>query len=414
MESNEIVKLKADNAQLKAENNWLESQVATPSHKRTGFIKKLSAVVLVIIAVLALTVGNLFFWSGNTIVKPDRFTDATAPIIKDSEVQKALSLYTTNSIFNNVDVTKTIENALPPKADFLALQFANQLKSATQNRLQETLSKPRLQDNFNTVLARQHKRLINFASSYTGNGDISLNDVFTNLTATLAGTKLGFLANKQLPPKVGDITLINVAWLPAFHKLVANIDTWRFLAILLLVVSLTAAVWLSQNRRRTIYLFSFTSVLMMLITLFVLNVASNSIVGKVDPQYSLGVEHVINIFTHPLIIQTLTIVAGLGVVAVVAWVSSSAYSASLVKQRLRLTLNMQLHRYIFHQDNSYTMWVQHNKQLLEWSVVALVAVGMLLFRLTPLGLVIYVSLLLLLVMVIEIVGGQKSKGSLTL
>jgi hypothetical protein len=263
-EASEIEKLKAENANFKIENSRLERLANTRQdtnieHKRQPLqiLRRGSVFGLVALSVALLVVGNFLFWVGNTVVKPDRFSAATAPIIKDAKVQQAMASYTTNNIFQAVDVQKITEQALPPRADFLAPQLTAQLKSATGKALQATLAKPAFQEKWNTILATQHDRLVNFAAKYNGDGTISLNNVYNQLGASLQNTKLAFLSNKQLPPKIGSVTVVNATWLPAFHNIVTHIDAWRLLTVIVFVACASAAVWLSRNRRRTIYTLSF-------------------------------------------------------------------------------------------------------------------------------------------------------------
>ncbi len=401
----------AENAKLKEENAKLKKQLSDKpkAKKRRRIFRNTAIILLVSIATALLTSANLLFWFGNTVVKQDRFVAATEPIIKDPKVQSTMALYVTNNIFNNVDVQKATEEALPPRADFLAPQLTNQLKSFTQTSLQKVLARPQFQERWNTASARQHERLINFATKYEGNGDISLNDVFNNLRASLGDTKLAFLADKQLPPKVGDITVVNATWLPAFHDLVVNIDTWRLIAVILLLLTVSGAVWLSRNRRRTLYIFASATVVMMLLTLAALQIIKSNILGKVDPQYKGGVEQVIPIVFHSLVLQTITILAAAIFIGAVAWVSSSSKYVLSLKRQINSIFSGQLHSRIFKQENGMTLWVGKHKQPLEWTVLGLLAAIMLLVRLTLKSLIIYAILLVLIILAIEVLGGQKSK-----
>jgi hypothetical protein len=414
-EHKEIEKLKAENTRLREKNNKLERQLAVQStnHHRNfkpwQAFRKLGILSLVIIATALLTTGNLLFWFGNTIVKPDRFAAATQPIIKDPKVQQAMAAYTTNNIFKNVDVEKFTEQVLPPKADFLAPQLASQLKSVTQKTLQTTLAKPKFQDKWNSVLATQHSRLINFAAKYNGDGSISLNDAYNQLSASLQNTKLAFLSNKKLPAKVGSVTVVNATWLPAFHNVVTNIDLWRTLSVIAFVACVALAVWLSGNRRKTLYLLCVFASIFMLITLVALRVARETIAQKADPQYSDGVRSAMQIFLHPLVLQTATIFFAFVFVAIVAWISSPAHSAAAVREKVGLLFSGKLHSRIFGEDtNKYTDWVSHNKHFLEWGVVAAVALIMLFVRLTLKSLILYALLMLVSVLAIEVVGGRAN------
>jgi hypothetical protein len=410
----ELEKLKAENAKLKAENRMLNKSVQTggsTKRKRSPkkLFRKISVIFLISFAIALLAVGNVLFWFGNTIVKQDRFVAATQPIIKDTEVQHAMALYTTNSIFSSIDVQKVTEQVLPPKADFLAPQLTAQLKSGTEKLLQTALAKPTLQQKWNDALTRQHERIIDFATKYKGDGTISLNDVYNQLSATLSTTKLSFLANKKLPSKVGTITLVNATWLPTFHKVVTKIDTWRLLTVLLFVLTLVAGVWLARNRRKALYIFSVFASISMLATLIAQRVVRETVAGKVDPQYAEGVRHALQIFFHPFVLQTATIFVALLLIAFITWVSGSSGGALALKNQIALLFSGKLHTKLFKEENTVVSWVQKNKRVLEWLSVGVVAALMLIQRLTLKGLLLYSLLLFVLILAIEVVGGQAEK-----
>jgi len=404
--NSKIKKLEAENAKLKSKLS--KKKQAQAKHRR-HILRKTSVIFLISLALALLVAGNILFWFGNTVVKNDRFVATVSPVIKDPQVQQTIALYATNSIFNNVNVQQNIENVLPPRADFLAPQLANQLKTVTNSSFQKVLAKPSFQDKFNQVLTRQHQRLINFTSKYQGDGDINVNDVFTQLTANLSDTKLAFLAGKQLPAKVGDVTLISAPWLPAFHNVVVNIDTWRTIAVVLLILCVAGAVYLSQKRRRTVYMFSVGAVLMMLATLIALRVARQTIVGEADPQYSAGVEQIFRITTHPFFIQTITIAAAAAAVGLIAWLSGTSPRAAWLKEHIGLLFGGQLHDKLFAPDNKYSLWVANHRRALQWSVLIVLTGLMLVVKLTLTSLIIYLIVLAVLLLVIDLVAGQTAK-----
>jgi hypothetical protein len=412
-ETQDLKALQVDNARLLAENARLKRIITKSGTKLAKsprhLLRKLGVVVLLALSVALLTVGNLFFWTGNTIVKQDRFVAATQPIVKDPVVQNAMALYTANSIFNSVDVQSATESVLPPRADFLAPQLTNQLKSFTQATLQKVLANPSFQTKWNTALATQHDRLVSFASQYQGDGDISLNNIYQQLSASLGATKLSFLANKQLPPRVGDITVVNATWLPTFHKVVTHIDTWRFLAISLMVISLAAAMWLSAERRRTLYVFSLFSALMMATTLVALHLIKGRIVDSADPQYAAGVARVVQIVFHSLVTQTVTLMAAVLAVGAIAWVSSGpSANAAALKRQVALLFNGKLHEQIFAEDNEFTIWVSNHKNLVQWGIVAVLTLVMLIVHLTLMSLFIYLLLMVVLILAVNVIAGQAT------
>ncbi len=405
-------KLKEENARLKAENKRLKERVSPTmankkSRQTTNLFRSIGVIFLVSLAVALLFVGNLFFWTGNTVVKQDRWVAATEPIIKDPVVQQTMALYTTNQIFNNVDVQKNIESVLPPRADFLAPQFTTQLKGGTQKVLQSALAKQSFQDKWNQVQARQHDRLINFAAKYKGDDKISVNEIFNQLTQSLKDTKLSFLAGKELPPKVGEVTVVNSAYLPLFHNVVTNIDTWRLISIILLVLLLAGAIWLSRNRRRTVYIFSLASAAFMAATLVALHVIRDRVLSQVDPQYVEGVRHTIQIVFHSLVIQTLTILLAALLVAVIAWVTGNSRGAKTIKKQTSLLFAGKLHTKVFGSTNNKLVgWIADNKRLVQWGAVGVLTLVMLLVRLTIKSLIIYALIMLLAILLVEFIAGE--------
>jgi chromosome condensin MukBEF MukE localization factor len=82
----ELKRLQAENRRLKAENERLSEMVTKTKSKKSGknplnVLRRVGIILLVGLAVALLTVGNIFFWTGNTVVKQDRYVAATSPII---------------------------------------------------------------------------------------------------------------------------------------------------------------------------------------------------------------------------------------------------------------------------------------------------------------------------------------------
>ncbi len=407
--------LKAENAKLKAENKKLAAKTSKKNSGSLGrtFWRRLGVGILIFFAVVLVTLGNIVFWTGNTIVKQDRFVAATAPIIQNQEVQQAVALYTTNQIFDNVDVEQITQDALPEKAKFLAPQLTSQLKGQTNSLLNKAVSSDRFVDRWNKTSAKWHDRVITFATNYKGNGDISLNDIYTQVSSQLSTTKLSFLANKKLPPKAGNLTVINSKSLPTIHRVITKIDTWRILSIVLLVITVSAAVLLSkgrQGRRRTLYLFSLSTAAAMALTLIARNAGIENIVGRADPQYADGVRSALQILTQSLFVQTVTIMVTALLVGFVAWITGQSRSALAVKNQGVYVLTGRVHESLFGSSTSSVVkWFQNYKRQIQWSIVVVLTFMMLIVRLTPKSLTIYATLILLLVLIVEAIGAQPDK-----
>jgi hypothetical protein len=140
--------------------------------------------------------------------------------------------------------------------------------------------------------------------------------------------------------------------------------------------------------------------------LLALHVVKSTVIDKTDSQYSQGIAHILQIVFHSLVIQTVTILIAMLLVWLIAWISGPSRQALLIKNQVGLLFGGKLHQTIFAKENKYTAWVQKHKTLLQWLVVGTVAVIMLLVRLTILGLVLYLLLIVVLDLAIEVVSGS--------
>jgi hypothetical protein len=63
--------------------------------------------------------------------------------------------------------------------------------------------------------------------------------------------------------------------------------------------------------------------------------------------------------------------------------------------------------------NRYVDWVSHNKHPLEWGAVSVIALTMLLVRLTLKSLILYAFLMLILILTIEVIGGNGENKAIS-
>jgi len=405
--------LKAENERLELENERLRRQLLTAprASRRSNLargLRGLSAAVLAALAVALLVAGNLLFWGGNTVVDNDRFTQAVAPLIRNHAVQQAVASYTTAQLYNNVDVTGQVQNALPPRADFLAPTIASQLRGSTQTALEKVLARPQFQDRWNQALARSHARFITTVKQSGGDGVIDLHELYQSLSGSLAGTKLAFLAEKQLPSKVGDIQVASGGQIRTLHQIITHISTWRILAILLFLLCAAASVYLARRRRHMVIRLSLLCAAALLATLIAGRITRETIAAQVQPAYGEATRQAVQIVLHPLVVQTSLLLCLFLLVAVVAWVSGPSRTAAFVQDRVHMLLAGKLHHSLFgERENAFTRWIGRNKRILQCLAVAVVVLLMLVTQLTPAALAWYAVGLVVAVLLIELLGAAE-------
>lgn len=407
--SKEIESLARDNQRLRAENSLLKTERGHHQHTVGNGWRMLLIGLSVALATAFLIIGNILFWAGGTLINTDKYADTMSAVIEDEEVQKGIALYTSQQIFKNVDVTETIQNALPPKASFLAGPLTNQVKKATDTALLRVVSSDRFQTTFIKLNTNAHDRFITAVKSSKSDGTINLQDIYNQLSSSLQNTKLSFLASKTLPDKVGSIQVIDAPWLPKARVIINNIGWIKPIALLLVAIFSTMAIWLSRNRRKLVIILGSFYAISMLISLVSFRVARSIIVSNANPQYQTAVDHAAKAILHPLAVQTTTLFLLSILIAIVAWLSGPYKAASAVRNRLDILLSGKLHQALFPSENVFTLWVSAHRRLLQWLAVALVALTMLIVTLSPTLVAKYAILLVILVMAIEILAAPYPK-----
>ncbi|HUD10205.1 MAG TPA: hypothetical protein VMR28_00865 [Candidatus Saccharimonadales bacterium] len=384
---------------------------ASKQHRSPLFRWKTLIVGLcVAVAAVILLLGNIFFWAGNTMVNTNKYVATVGPLIEKPQIQSAIAEYTTVQIFKTTNVQQFVQQAIPPRAEFLVPQLTTQLQSYTQKSLTKILGSSAVHQYWYRSLARRHQALLKFSKSYTGNGTIDVSDIYSRLSMNLAQTKLSFLAGKQLPPKVGSIQVATVGWLPVAHKFVTNIGWYKAVVALAFVGFSALAIWLSKRRRRTVIQLSVLYAIVMGVTLIATSVAGHITASHFSSNYQSAIQVAYNTILASFVIQTFGLLVLSVLILLVAWISGPYKSAVFVQKNVTNLLGGHLHELIFRNKAiPFTNWVRNYASTLQWLSVALGFIVAFTVGLS-LGSIIWSALLaLFLVLVVEVLGGKQPK-----
>jgi hypothetical protein len=210
--------------------------------------------LLVLATVLAL-VSILTTFVKRQMLDNTAWNRATAHIIQDPQVQAALAAYTVNQLYDHVNVSKALQQRLPPRLAPLAPTLAGALQQPATQGVKLALERPRIQQLFIRVSAIAHQKLINVLENKTGYGISTGNGVVTldlHELVVEVGTQLGISSSTlaRLPAKAGTITLMRSDQLSAAQ---AGVQAVRVASVWLLVVVLFLyglAIYLAHGARR--------------------------------------------------------------------------------------------------------------------------------------------------------------------
>lgn len=147
---------------------------------------------LIVLASILLVVSITANWVQREALDTDEVVSTTDEILKDEDVQEALSLYTVEQLYANVDVQGEIEARLPGPARALAAPVAAATRQLALDVEQRALASPQVQELVTRAVGLAHSqfiRLIRDEGEYvsTTGGEVTLQygSVVADLAARL-------------------------------------------------------------------------------------------------------------------------------------------------------------------------------------------------------------------------------------
>ena len=346
--SEDLDSVRAERDRLKEEVDKLEAKP-----QKRARLRRVFAVVFVVLAVLAASAMTPGVWARRTIYNTDRYVATVGPLASDPAIQEALARQLTVSVFTELDIQTKLEAAIAeraPKLEFIAGSITSSLQGFVQDQVQKILASDRFRQTWiaaNTVLHRQlvavldgshdvltvqgnqvvfnYLPLVNDALAQLSgtlsdilNRTITLPTITADMVPSQAVATLGTALGVSLPPTFGSVTLFQSDQLTSIQDAVSTVNNLLLLSIVLFVVGVVLALVLSTNRRRTLL-----QLLTALIVVVVLErrfaiAEANNVVDLAKPENQAAVQAIIDAFLGSLLLATKRILWVLFVVLVVA------------------------------------------------------------------------------------------------
>jgi hypothetical protein len=242
-------------------------------------------VLLTVTTVLAI-VAIVAIWANRQLLNPDNWASTSTSLLQNASIRNATANYLVDQLYANVDVTGTIDSALPPRLAPLAAPLAGALRNAAVQGTELALSRPVVQNAWRAVNRAADQQLVAVING--GNGAVSVNngEVSLNLRTILndVASRLGISADlgAKLPPAAGKLVILQAKQIKLVQDLGKGLSglaiALYILVPLLYVVTLLVAP--AGRRRRTLMSVGFSGVIAGLVvilfrSLIVTNVASS-------------------------------------------------------------------------------------------------------------------------------------------
>jgi hypothetical protein len=344
---------------VRAEVDRLKEEVEKLEAKpqKRARLRKVFAVVFIVIAVLAASAITPGLWARRTVYETKRYIGVVGPLASDPAVQEALARQLTQAVFTATDVQAKVQATIAeraPKLAFAAGPLTSSLQGFVQDQVQTLFASEQFQQfwvNANTLLQQQLVAVLDGKSdvlAVQGNQLVFnylplLNQALQQLSATLSAlsnrtitlptitpdtvpsqavTSLETALGVSLPDTFGSVTLFQGDQLTSVQNAVSIFNKTLILAIVLFILSVALALVLSTNRRRTLLqLLTALIVVVVLERRFAIAQASN-VVSMAKPENQAAVQAIIGAFLSSLLLATKRILWVLFVVLIVAVVTA--------------------------------------------------------------------------------------------
>ena len=239
---------------------------------------------LVVLTCLSLLFSTVTIWAQQTFLNnTDRWIEIVGPIGQNPAVINALSAYAADQTVTLLQVQQRAQNVLPSQGQFLAVPITNVVRNFTQSRVADAMRKGRFQQAWITANTVVHTQIVaalrgQSKSLTIANGTLTLDlvPIITEALQIVRENISGLIPSQvqlpnpnnqsvqqsiqrlsqalgvQLPQNFGQVVILQSDQLTTAQHAVALVDLFSILLPLLTLALFIAALWLSQDRRRTI------------------------------------------------------------------------------------------------------------------------------------------------------------------
>jgi len=227
--------------------------------KKHGYRHGKLVVTLLVIACILAPIAGVSIWAKNQVLNTDRYVRTMKPLASNSAVQTTIADNVTNTLFENVDVQAEAQQALPPRAQFLAGTLSSGLRTFVENTTLRFLQSDAFQRLWVELNRRAHEQLVKVLTGkgkvvQTANGKVQI-----DLAPVLARveTRLndrGIKLFTRIPPESikTNFVILNSEQLQKVQRGVRLLKTLAIALPLLVLALFAAAIALSGRRRRTL------------------------------------------------------------------------------------------------------------------------------------------------------------------
>jgi hypothetical protein len=297
--------------------------------------------LLIGVASLMVIVSILSIWLNTVVYDTPTWRATSQEIIHDPAMQRQVSQYVVNELYNSAAIQNDISGALPPKFQNIAPAVTSGLRQVAVQAAERLLATTQVQNLWVEASVKAHDAFVRLIDNQTkfaqlNNGKIVL-DLHPVLLQVADTAGLGAAAQRLLPASAGQLDIMTTTQLSTLQTAARILHALSIWAPVIVVVLLALAIWLADGFRRRTLLWSAIGILLATLILVVVRrilgtEIVDSLAGNVAARPAL-----INawyIATDRLGTTNLTVLVGAIVLVVGAWLAGAGRLRSEVHRRL--------------------------------------------------------------------------------
>ena len=221
--------------------------------------RKFGAAFLIALCSLLSVIALLSVWLSNSILNTDQYVKTVEPLATNPAVQATVAERATDQLFANVDVEARVRAALPPEGQALAPPLTSQIEEFVEGRLVDVMSTPAFAavwEQANRVTQEQVSDLLlerndgRVLQSDDGVVSLDLNALVTRVLAELQASGVTLFDGLPADKVQGSVVLLESDEVAKASDAARTLHAARYVAPVLLLLSIAGALWLSTDRRK--------------------------------------------------------------------------------------------------------------------------------------------------------------------
>ncbi len=293
------------------------------------------ATILTIIAILAI-------WANRQVLDANNWSTTSTSLLQNPTVRAAAATYVVDEIYSNVDVSKKISSALPPRLKPLATPLAGALRNAAVSGTELALSRPLVQSTWRQINRAADQQLIDIINGHHGAIGYNGDQVSLNMAAIVnqVASQLGISANigAKLPPSVAHLVVLRSKQLSLIQRFGRLLKGTALILNILAPLLYALALFVSPpgHRRRTLMTIGFCGIVAGLIVILVRSIIVDQAPPALTPDASMQATiSVVTKLATTLLTQIAEGVVAIGVaLAAAAWFAGPSRWATSARRWL--------------------------------------------------------------------------------